>query len=40
MGRRAGLRLVDLSGMVFSPASGWRKSGDCAINYIAVFGRS
>ena len=36
MGRAAGLRLTDLSGMVFSPAGGWVASRDAAINYIAA----
>ena len=36
MGRAAGLRLTDISGMVFSPAGGWVASEDTAINYIAA----
>jgi 2-polyprenyl-6-hydroxyphenyl methylase/3-demethylubiquinone-9 3-methyltransferase len=39
MGREAGLRLADLSGMVFRPGSGWIASHDTAINYIAVLTR-
>ncbi len=40
MGRAAGLRLADLSGMVFSPATGtWQAGRDTAINYIAAFTR-
>ena len=27
LGRAAGLRLVDMSGMVFSPGAGWRLAG-------------
>ncbi len=40
MGRAAGLRLADMSGMVFSPVGGWRASRDTRINYIAAFSRS
>ena len=39
MGRTAGLRLTDISGMVFSPAGNWAASRDTAINYIASFSR-
>jgi 2-polyprenyl-6-hydroxyphenyl methylase/3-demethylubiquinone-9 3-methyltransferase len=40
MGRAAGLRLADLSGMVWSPlAAGWSASRDVSINYIAAFAR-
>ncbi len=38
MGRAAGLRLVDVSGMVFG-AGGWRESRDTAVNYIAAFSK-
>ena len=38
MGRAAGLRLVDVAGMVFG-AGGWRESRDTAVNYIAAFSR-
>jgi len=37
LGRGAGLRLTDVAGMVFDPASGWRESRDTSINYIAAF---
>jgi 2-polyprenyl-6-hydroxyphenyl methylase/3-demethylubiquinone-9 3-methyltransferase len=40
LGRAAGLRLADLSGMVWSPlAAGWAISRDVSINYIAAFAR-
>ncbi len=39
MGRAAGLRLADVSGMVFSPGRGWVASRDNAINYIAALAR-
>jgi 2-polyprenyl-6-hydroxyphenyl methylase/3-demethylubiquinone-9 3-methyltransferase len=40
MGRAAGLRLADLSGMVWSPrAAGWAASRDVSVNYIAAFAR-
>jgi len=38
LGRAAGLRLTDLSGMVYSPAAAsWVTSRDASINYIAAF---
>jgi 2-polyprenyl-6-hydroxyphenyl methylase/3-demethylubiquinone-9 3-methyltransferase len=38
LGRSAGLRLSDLSGMTYSPAAGtWTASRDVSINYIAAF---
>jgi 2-polyprenyl-6-hydroxyphenyl methylase/3-demethylubiquinone-9 3-methyltransferase len=38
LGRQAGLRLTDISGMVFRPASGtWVAEPDASINYIAAF---
>lgn len=36
MGRAAGLRLADVSGMVFGPVKGWTASRDNAVNYIAA----
>ncbi len=39
MGRRTGLRLADVSGMVFSPGGRWVASRDTAINYIAMLVR-
>jgi 2-polyprenyl-6-hydroxyphenyl methylase/3-demethylubiquinone-9 3-methyltransferase len=40
LGRAAGLRLTDLSGMVYSPAAAtWAASRDVSINYIAAFAR-
>ena len=39
MGRAAGLRLTDVSGMVFTAAGGWATSRDVAVNYIAAFRR-
>lgn len=39
LGRRAGLRLADLSGMVFSPTGRWVGSRDNAVNYIAMLAR-
>ena len=38
MGRAAGLRLVDVAGMVVG-AGGWQESRDTAVNYIAAFAR-
>ena len=41
LGRSAGLRLTDLSGMTYSPAAGtWTASRDVSINYIAAFTRT
>jgi len=41
LGRQAGLRLMDLSGMVFRPASGiWTAEPDTSINYIAAFSKN
>lgn len=41
IGRAAGLRLTDLSGMTYSPAAGtWTASRDVSINYIAAFTRT
>jgi 2-polyprenyl-6-hydroxyphenyl methylase/3-demethylubiquinone-9 3-methyltransferase len=38
LGRSAGLRLTDVAGMVYDPASGtWSESRDLSINYIAAF---
>jgi 2-polyprenyl-6-hydroxyphenyl methylase/3-demethylubiquinone-9 3-methyltransferase len=38
LGRTAGLRLSDLSGMTYSPAAGtWTTGRDVSINYIAAF---
>jgi 2-polyprenyl-6-hydroxyphenyl methylase/3-demethylubiquinone-9 3-methyltransferase len=38
LGRGAGLRLIDVSGMVYDPAAGgWAESRDLSINYIAAF---
>ncbi len=40
LGRTAGLRLTDLSGMTYSPAGGvWTASRAVSINYIAAFAR-
>jgi 2-polyprenyl-6-hydroxyphenyl methylase/3-demethylubiquinone-9 3-methyltransferase len=40
MGRGAGLRLVDVAGLVFDPGRGaWRIGRSAAINYIAAFAR-
>ena len=40
LGRPAGLRLADLSGMTYRPAGGtWAASRDVSINYIAAFAR-
>ncbi len=39
MGRAAGLRLADISGMVFSPGGRWVAGRDTAINYIAMLVR-
>jgi 2-polyprenyl-6-hydroxyphenyl methylase/3-demethylubiquinone-9 3-methyltransferase len=40
LGRSAGLRLADLSGMTYSPGGGtWAASRDVSINYIAAFAR-
>jgi 2-polyprenyl-6-hydroxyphenyl methylase/3-demethylubiquinone-9 3-methyltransferase len=40
LGRAAGLRLTELSGMVYSPAAAtWAASQDVSINYIAAFAR-
>jgi len=40
LGRAAGLRLMDLSGMVYSPAAAtWTASRDTSINYIAALAR-
>jgi 2-polyprenyl-6-hydroxyphenyl methylase/3-demethylubiquinone-9 3-methyltransferase len=40
LGRAAGLRLMDLSGMVYSPAAAtWTTSRDTSINYIAALAR-
>jgi 2-polyprenyl-6-hydroxyphenyl methylase/3-demethylubiquinone-9 3-methyltransferase len=41
LGRAAGLRLADLSGMTYHPARGiWQAGMDVSINYIAAFARS
>jgi 2-polyprenyl-6-hydroxyphenyl methylase/3-demethylubiquinone-9 3-methyltransferase len=40
LGRAAGLRLMDLSGMAYSPAAAtWTASRDTPINYIAALAR-
>jgi 2-polyprenyl-6-hydroxyphenyl methylase/3-demethylubiquinone-9 3-methyltransferase len=40
LGRAAGLRLMDLSGMAYSPAAAtWTASRDTSINYIAALAR-
>jgi 2-polyprenyl-6-hydroxyphenyl methylase/3-demethylubiquinone-9 3-methyltransferase len=40
LGRAAGVRLMDLSGMAYSPASAtWTASRDTAVNYIAALTR-
>ena len=40
MGRAAGLRLQDVAGMRYDPATrGWRESRELAINYIVAFAR-
>ena len=39
MGRQAGLRLADVSGMAFSPGGRWVASRDIAVNYIAMLVR-
>jgi 2-polyprenyl-6-hydroxyphenyl methylase/3-demethylubiquinone-9 3-methyltransferase len=36
MGRAAGLRMADVSGMTFRPGTGWVASRDTAINYITA----
>ena len=39
MGRRAGLRLADVSGMSFGASGRWAATGDTSVNYIAMLVR-